>query len=279
MKYVIFSIIIIALLQFSCSKDDDVVLNPNGTINGQIKTLSESEYASEKVNGEVEKASLIEKTVSEYDVEGKILNRKRYGSNNLLRYSWIFNYNNLGQNTQEEFYADNQLSYTIEYSYDAIGNLIRESYYGFNGYNTIIKYIYDGNGNLIEEQNYDFRGNFASKFTYNHDSNGNVIEEKYFNPVDFLSWRKTSKYDNKGKLIEANGYQTDGKLTSIVTFNYDVRGNLTEEKLHNYPFTGIFDITSYTYDKIDKMINWLQRVKFFNDEPIAITEREIEYYF
>ena len=57
-------------------------------------------------------------------------------------------------------------------------------------------------------------------------------------------------YNEKGNKIEENDYDSDGRLDEKYTYKYE-------------------------YDKNN---NWTQQVQYFNNRPIQITERIIEYY-
>jgi len=116
-----------------------------------------------------------------------------------------------------------------------------------------IKHSYDGAGNQIQSISYNGdRQVWKSLKKY---KNGNLIEQKFY---DF------DQYDNLGNKInwDANKYTLD-----ISTYSYDKYGNVKTEN----------DVNKFIYN-YDENNNWISKIKYFNKNPIIITEREIVYY-
>ena len=116
-----------------------------------------------------------------------------------------------------------------------------------------IKHTYDDEGNKIQSNAYNRdRQVWKSLKKY---KNGNLIEQKFY---DF------DQYDNLGNKInwDANKYTLD-----ISTYSYDKYGNVKTEN----------DVNKFIYN-YDENNNWISKIKYFNKNPIIITEREIVYY-
>jgi len=59
-------------------------------------------------------------------------------------------------------------------------------------------------------------------------------------------------------------------------FKFDEKGNKTEESRYDINGNLVLDV-NYKYDYDDKG-NWIRKIKFENEIPEYILEREIEYY-
>jgi hypothetical protein len=84
------------------------------------------------------------------------------------------------------------------------------------------------------------------------------------------------EYDEQGNKIVLSGYDSDGDLDFRDVNKYDEQGN--EIEVSRYDSDGDLDIRdAYQYD-FDRLGNWIKRVRFENEIPRTIDEREYEYY-
>ncbi len=140
-----------------------------------------------------------------------------------------------------------------------------------------IIYSYDDNKNITEENEYNSEGNLENRSILKYDVKGNLKELNKFNPEGNLSTKRIYKYNDKGNMIEANLYFSDGILYTKSIFGYNNKGIMTEK--NEYNSEGVLrDNSKYEYDKYDNIGNWIKLILFFNDKPLTIIERQIEYY-
>lgn len=111
-------------------------------------------------------------------------------------------------------------------------------------------------------------------FFYNED--GNEIERNNYNPNGGLYVKYISTYDVSGNKTQTNGYNSDNSLEDKRIYVYDTGGNITEEIWYNSEGR-LEDKSTYNY-QYDKCDNWIEIIKFVDDKPFEITEREITYY-
>jgi hypothetical protein len=134
-----------------------------------------------------------------------------------------------------------------EFSYKAIEKLgdIQKGKAGFFYYN-----FFSNKGNKIEDNSYISDGSLIKKFTYKYDDKGNRIENSRFTSDGNIEKKYTYKYEDMGNAIEENCYTSDGILLSKYTYKYEY----------------------------DNQENWNKQIRFEDDKPKYIIEREIKYY-
>jgi len=160
-------------------------------------------------------------------------------------------------------------------------------------------YSYDNNGNLTGSRRYFTTGELWVKDTYS--KKGSVIEgREFFCPDNSLTNTDTLtidtfgratecdtyvkgvglftksyfKYDDAGRLVTENTYRDDGTVMYKRSCKYNADGDIIED---NNPF-GDRDIHTYTYEKFDRMHNWLKQTECLNGQFYIIHERVIIYY-
>ena len=170
----------------------------------------------------------------------------------------IFNVSNI-ENFDENGFLSSNIRYTnygyyMEkkiYAYDSIGNKLSETSYG-KSENPLFTYYYkyDNHNNLIE--------------VYALNSDGEILQEK-----------KEFKYDKNNKMIETKYYDIDNGLSDTTINKYDNTGNLIESIITNIRSEKY--ISTYQY-KFDKNRNWMTKTEYYNNSPVSIIERKIDYY-
>ena len=81
----------------------------------------------------------------------------------------------------------------------------------------------------------------------------------------------------KGNPITRDSYNEFGALFLKCNNKFDAKGNEIETREYD-SHHGLRFVTTYDYEHNDKQGNWLKKVTYKNDEPAAVTEREITYY-
>ncbi len=192
-----------------------------------------------------------------YNLYGKVKSFKK------TTYDAEEKFGNIEKGVRSIIGDNNQVIFNIK------GSKLEENKYYRNG--RILRknvYKYDEKGDVIEENEYDSDGKLSDKIIYKYDKKGNLIEtNRYYADGSLLS-KGVFKYNQKGNKIETNTYYPNGNLDSKLL--YDEKGNTIEMTLFNseYKFEYVFDNEG----------NWTNRIKFENNIPQQITEREIEYF-
>jgi len=135
---------------------------------------------------------------------------------------------------------------------------------------------YNDSGKLVEEIRYKADGSLNVKTTCKYDEKGNKIEEYNYDAGGILFMKVMEKYDGRGNRIVKDSYNEFGSLFLKCNSKFDENGNETEAKEYD-SHHGLKYTTTYDYEKPDNMGNWLKRTTYKNDEPAAVTVREIEY--
>jgi hypothetical protein len=280
-------------------------------LKGKVKSYTEFSYKAVERFSDIEKVNRERENSWEYDIQkkydqkGNMIEKNELDSDGSLLKKEIFKYNDeLKMIESNVFYSDGSLKEKIAYKYDEKSNKVQMSSYDSDG-SLIMKhtymydkkgnmsedniyyegrllrkhiYIYDEKGNMIEENDINsFKSELdptSSKHTYKYDNYGNIIERRHYNLIDNRLLSNTvNRYDKNNKVIEFKYFISDGKLSTNITYKYDEKGNLTEE--YNYWYGSLDYKYIYLYDENG---NWIKRIKFKNEIPTYILEREYEYY-
>jgi hypothetical protein len=276
-KILILSIIIFL---FHCS-DEKVKKTTLQEINlkGKVLYLQEYQYKAIEKFGEVVKDSLLRTYIYKFDKNGYILEDIMFNS-------------------------DSSLYQRLDFKYDQNYNIIEICAYD-NMQNLIMRdaYLQNLNGNVKEVNSYDSKGTLQSKNIFKYDDNHNEIENNYYNPDGSLKSKRIFRYDGKGNKTEEIGFSSDGIIQSKREFKYDNRRNKVEENIlideygitTGEKFTFIYDNFGNTIEAIyyfadgkirskvlhkyefDSKDNWIKEIRFLNEKPESVIEREIRY--
>ncbi len=157
-------------------------------------------------------------------------------------------------------------------------------------------YVYDSAGNYSQELRYSSKGKLTGNVSYSFDpvrrlvetktvntirgrmlldKAGNILEDITYNeyPIAFSTTR--FKYNYKGLCTES--YQTWTNSTDMqkITYFYNADNDLIKEVVIN---DGKLLVTkTYSYEKFDKMHNWLIQKMYSNGRLSNVSERKIAY--
>ncbi len=137
-------------------------------------------------------------------------------------------------------------------------------------------YKYNDSDKLTEEDRYKADGSLNVKTTCKYDEKGNKVEEDNYDPAGVLFVKILSKFDGKGNRIVKDSYNEFGSLFLKCNSKFDEDGNEVVAKEYD-SHHGLKFTTTYDYESPDNSGNWLKRTTYKNDEPIAVTQREIAY--
>ncbi len=277
------SLVVLATLVVSCSKDDDSTdpssasvipaSNENALVSigvkGQVKTITTISYKAELKDGKYVKGKKSYEGVNTFDKKGLLIKTE------VSRYS-----------------PEGNFSDALSFSYDDHNNvnLIKREEEG-NKIETRVENTYESN-KLIEMKNVFYKNSKKTdyeekiKFTYL----GNNISKKELHTNARagemeLETRSIYKYNAKGfKIKEVKEmYYGEEKSTSTTTYEYDDKGlciketRVFESGYAGQPEETIVDI--YSYDNFDKHGNpGLKTTKDKEGNPVIYDEMTYVYY-
>ncbi len=174
--------------------------------------------------------------------------------------------------------AGDSLKWKTIARYNDTGNLIDYCTYSAKG--ALLSravYIYnDTSGSFIEERRFKADSSLIVKVTYAFDDRGNKIEEHNFDVSGKEFMKVLSKFDIKGNRTVKDSYNEFGILFLKANSKFDPQGreiSINEYDSHH----GLKFEIGYEYSASDANGNWTQRTTLKNEEPFAITKREIVY--
>jgi len=252
-----------------------------------------------------------------FNFSGYIVNESSfndYKSDNNPEDIRMFTYNEKGVMIKEVKYYKGTLTDSIIYIYNEKGYKIIEKHYrgirntlkpGYIRY----KYDHDDKGRItkVYEENeqgevthitsydkgmhvsesiyYLSDGSPKRKCSFEYDNRGNLIEEKWYEfdwykdqIYSTVEYMMTYEYDKKNNLLVLNQHDDyEKKVYQQRVFKYDNRSNLVEET--NTHLAQDFPPLKVNYEyEFDSKGNWITRIRFEDEIPKTLIEREIEYY-
>ena len=218
---------------------------------------------------DIEKDSLISKTVSMFNKEGNEEERKIYNANGLLKIHFVFVYDAKGHAIETKTNLKNGDLYSI-YKYEYDGNKqIQKIYNPDASFKQKIVHNFDNNGNDVEDITFDNSSSSPTeRCTYQYTSTGNLIEYTHFKG-DVLDGKTLFKHDNKGNKTKYFYCQED--------YDNDDKPD-TWDPSQPPPPPPLYEKPVFKYTDFDKLGNWLKVFEFYSYTPKFINEREIEYY-
>ena len=83
------------------------------------------------------------------------------------------------------------------------------------------------------------------------------------------------KYNDNKNLIETKYYDFDNSLSETTIIKYDINRNTIESITIDNNDKKSTSTYKYTFDKYR---NWMTKTEFYNNSPVSIIERKINYY-
>lgn len=202
-------IILLFIFLLSCSEK-----KKNGSVDehmfGSVKSISDNNYLANIQFGVIQKDSLLNSVVKQYDEYGKLINEIFYkGEGKIFASKILFDeYENKIKEINPKF----AFNFEFKYKVSENGKVIEENKYILDelmGHKTIYKF--DERGYKIEEDRYVSLGdilsdeddgndrNFKIKIICRNDENGNMTEQKIYNDNDSLLYQSTFNYSEFDK--------------------------------------------------------------------------------
>lgn len=276
-------VIIMLTILGSCSnikKENDLTKH---NLFGKVKKIEVTSYEAIERFGEIEKGDKTgtsfwgEDYYQIFNIKGNIIELNYYNSN----VKHIYKYDNKENLIEIHFiHDDSVLTRKNILVYDDKGNMIvEESMRKVLAVTSFSKdiYKYDKKGNMIENNTYMNDGSLVKKYLYSYDDKGNMIEKSSYNADGNLSWRNNYKYDDKGNIIEEDNFYPSNIIKHHKnTYKYDDKGNMIEDISYNEDGS-LYTKNTFKYE-FDKKGNWILVIRYINDIPRFLSEREIEYF-
>lgn len=190
----IVTLIFAILFLSTCKKEkEDQVLTD---MKGNVKTITEYRYKGIYKNGKIEKGDFRDKTITKYNVEGKITEENIYFTDGSLESMIVYKY--IDKNNFESF------------QYESNGTLI----YKYTG-------KMDNNGNVIELKCYTLDGQLEFILEYKYDAN-RMIEEVFsdMHKSNPNQEKTTYTYNDLKNSVILQSYSYDGLPSEKLIYSY-----------------------------------------------------------
>lgn len=245
----------------------------------KIKTVKEISYLVE--DSQIKDRNEVFETnpdwITKYDKNGKIIETIYYKKNGELLLKIVYERDRKGEILKiiMKNPSDNLKSYSINKQNK--DKTIKEIL-TYNKDNKLIKIVsnkYNKEKKLIETLIKDSLNDKGWRKIYNYNIENKITEELQYKTDGLLIEKKTYfNIDNLNKTLQYS-YKSDGSFKMIIS-EYDKMNNLILQKWINEKD----EITSeacfeYIYDYYG---NWITQKKYFSDNFIFITEKEITYW-
>ena len=215
-------------------------------LKGQVKEVIEYDYSENYGDEDTSKKN--DKTISEFDRHGNLLNETAYTPLGKIISKSLYDYTKNDTVTISQFDDNNKLAVKL-----------------------ILKY--DDKGFLVESAQYSPSVPNPFKVIFKNDKKGNEIESRLYSGDGHLLRATTTVYNEKDQKIEKDlGEHFNGK----VVYKYNELGYLVDEETRKKNDSSV--LTEQKYDKHDKFGNWLIKIFIIDPKTKYITTREFKYF-
>ena len=227
------------------------------------------------------------KTINLYDKGNKVIMSKAYEYGDTA-YDQIYYRDTLEYDERGNLTRKVDINNIEIRRYDEQNHIIEEK---FLSTDSIVRmhseFKYDNAGNLIEER-MPLSGTVDQPptlgiYAYNKDNKVIVKHHRPLNSQDTADWQtETFEYDSSGQLVKQTMLRMDVSENSdtgrtITTFEYDDSNRFKKESIYYRGFWGHNFSEEYTW-KYDKTGNWIEQIRYRDQELCEILKRKIEYY-
>jgi YD repeat-containing protein len=180
--------------------------------------------------GEFVEAASVTESQTSYGEDGKVLDIKRYRSDNTVDYAIHYGYENDALVSEETFDDNEQPLYKWLRDYNSRNQETSLSGYDADGqldFRTVKEY--DNRGQLLKETSFnpDETFSYLAEFTYSR--SGSEKRTTFFTPGNMADYTSLETFDKDGNRLEESATNTEGELEYRVTYNYNGEGRLLEE--------------------------------------------------
>ncbi len=211
-----------------------------------------------------------------YDEKGRLIEQSFFGEGTQLLQKKVLKYTDKGLLAEATLYdAEGKILEKHSYEYDTPKSKNMLSFYKADG-TLLSKEIEKLNtqGQPIEKAAYRADGSTSQKELYNEQRL--LVEKIIYNTNGEVEEKYSFEYNEQGQLIATIIQKSKDSSPVKHTFEYDERGLLSMEKELREDGT-VASQRSYLY-QYDTQQNWIQRIEFYDEKPMYLLERSIEYY-
>ncbi len=271
-------------------------------INGKVKSIEIINYTAGDKFGEITKMGILDGEQYQFNENGLVIQKKRYGKAGLPIEQLTFKFDTLNNLLEQNIFDKKGiLQRKIIREYNQFNNKTYETVYGPDGIlmsRSVFQYkegvipqkivTFDRQGTQINLQEYIYNKKTTSRSITTTNPKSKIIEkaEKYNsdeNLTDLLFFdvegnlKSNFKYSyNKDNQLIESEYFLQNKLMVKRVLQYNNLGFLVEIKV-NYPEKEKTDVITYSYD-FDEKSNWIKSVEYLNSIPVKLSERKILYF-
>ncbi len=199
-------------------------------LQGNVQTVTVETAPLVDRFGEFVEAARVTESQTSYSEDGKVLDIKRYRSDNTVDYAIRYGYEKELLVTEETF-DDNEAplyKWLREYNarnletslsgYDAAGGL---------DFRTVREY--DNREQLLKETSFNPDETFSYVAEFSYTRSGSEKRTTFFTPGNIADYTSLETFDENGNRLEESATTTEGELEYKVIYTYDGAGRLLEE--------------------------------------------------
>ncbi|MBI3133718.1 MAG: hypothetical protein HYZ14_03495 [Bacteroidetes bacterium] len=194
-------------------------------------------------------------SVFQYDAEGRELSWSMKNGSNETIYLWQHTYSKKGFRVRSESYRGSPDS------------LVVDRYYVYKN---------DKKGHRISEHWYTADGQCRKLIVNTFDKRGNVVKAWHYDGENNLTGKWIQAYNEKNQLVDVRHFKSETVMDSRSEYRYDDYGNELEIKVYNAA-DSLAATWRNTY-QYDSLHNWTEKIRYYNDQPLTQTEREVFYF-
>ncbi len=180
--------------------------------------------------GEFVEAASVTESQTVYSEDGKVLDIKRYRSDNTVDYAIHYGYNKELLITEETFDDNEAPLYKWLRDYNATNLETSLSGYDADGqldFRTVKDY--DNRGQLLKETSFNPDETFSYVAEFGYTRSGSEKRTTFFTPGNVADYTSIETFDTNGNRLEESATNTEGELEYRVTYTYDGEGRLLGE--------------------------------------------------
>jgi YD repeat-containing protein len=180
--------------------------------------------------GEFVEAASVTESQTTYSEDGKVLDIKRYRSDNTVDYAIRYSYEKELLVTEETF--DDNEAPLYKWLRDYNSRDLETSLSGYNAQGQLdfrTAKEYDNRGQLLKETSFNPDETFSYTAEFGYTRGGSEKRTTFFTPGNVADYTSLETFDTEGNRLEESATNTAGELEYRVTYSYDGEGRLLEE--------------------------------------------------
>jgi len=223
-------------------------------------------------------------TYYEFNKQGEFKYIVQFGEKQKAKYRTAYFHDKAGNKSLSAEFKENNLLRTRHYNYNAQNlyksELTTKRYPGsVSEFSSKKKYVYNNHGQLVEVQNFDTD---QEKLT----SKDQIVYDEQENSEEFITYNSNGKatlsikdyYDASDKVKKS--VWSLSTIKNVFEYKYNEQGDpvIETETHHNSNSNELRIIQDSIVYRYDAKGNWISKIVYRNNAPIALVKRHIAYH-